>query len=74
MDTGAPVFVSDDNIGELSAIVGVQPSMDHHSLIAELGRRIHRYREFVVFHSEYVLAEYLIAYHRFNGDELVCAA
>lgn len=28
-----------------------------------------RYREFVVFHGEFVLPEFLIAYQRFNGDE-----
>ena len=41
------------------------------SLIAELGSAIARYREFVVFHSEFVLPVYLIAYHRYNGDQLL---
>jgi hypothetical protein len=27
-----------------------------------------RYREFVLFHSEYVHIDYVIAYHRYNGD------
>jgi hypothetical protein len=45
----------------------------HHSLIAELGPAIVRYREFVLFHSEYVRIEYLIAYHRCNGGEKLSA-
>jgi hypothetical protein len=27
-----------------------------------------RYREFVVFHSEYTYPEYLLVYQRFEGD------
>ena len=41
----------------------------HHSLIAELGKEIVRYREFVLFHSEYVHIDYVIAYHRYNGGQ-----
>ena len=40
--------------------------MHYHSLIAETGVDLHRYREFVVFRDYYVLPEYLIAYQRFN--------
>ena len=45
--------------------------MFHHSLIAELGSSIGRFREFVLFHGEYVYPEYLIAYQRFKGGSLV---
>ena len=48
---------------------GVTPPICHHSLIAELGKDIVRYREFVLFHSEYVHIDYVIAYHRYNGSE-----
>ena len=48
------------------------PAIVHHSLIAELGNAIERYREFVLFRSEYVHIEYLIAYHRCNGDQKLC--
>ena len=40
------------------------PPIFHHSLIAELGSSIVRFREFVLFHGEYVYPEYLLAYHR----------
>jgi hypothetical protein len=54
---------------ELAPIPGVTPPTSYHSLIAELGLKIGRYREFVLFHGEYVLPEYLLAYHRcWNGN------
>jgi hypothetical protein len=31
-----------------------------------------RYREFVLFHSDYVHIDYVIAYHRCNGGEKLC--
>ena len=46
---------------ELAGVTGVSPPIFHHSLIATA---FPRYREIVIFHSEYVLAEYLIAYQR----------
>ena len=53
---------------ELAAIPGVAPPTSYHSLVAELGKDIVRYREFVLFHGDYVCPEYLIAYHRcING-------
>jgi hypothetical protein len=66
MDNGAPIFPV--NCRELSAVPGVMPPIFHHSLIAELGEEIVRYREFVLFHSEYVHIDYVIAYHRYHGD------
>ena len=54
---------------ELSPVPGVTPAIVHHSLIAELGKAIERYREFVLFHPEYVHIDYVIAYHRCNGDQ-----
>ena len=56
---------------ELADVPHVSPSMFHHSLIAELGSSIGRFREFVLFHGEYVYPEYLIAYQRFKGGSLV---
>ena len=49
---------------ELNHIPNVEPPMFHHSLIAELGAKIVRFRELVVFHSEQVCPRYLIAYQR----------
>ena len=68
MDDGAPIFPP-GICRELSAVPGVTPPICHHSLIAELGKDIVRYREFVLFHSEYVHIDYVIAYHRYNGSE-----
>jgi hypothetical protein len=42
MDNGAPIFPV--NCRELSAVPGVMPPIFHHSLIAELGKEIVRYR------------------------------
>ena len=39
---------------ELKALKDSEPPLHHHSLLVELGGRIHRYREFVVFHGELV--------------------
>ena len=36
----------------------------YHSLVAELGSRIVRFREFVIFHREYIYPEYVVAYRR----------
>jgi hypothetical protein len=66
MDNNAPVFPI--NCRELSAVPDVMPKILHHSLIAELGKHIVRYREFVLFHSEYVHIDYVIAYHRCRKD------
>ena len=42
----------------------VSPAVNHHSLLAETGGRIQRFREFIVFHGDRVYPEYLVAYHR----------
>ena len=70
MDNGAPIFPV--NCRELSAVPGVMPTIYHHSLIAELGQHIVRYREFVLFHGDYVHIDYVIAYHRYKGDKKLC--
>jgi hypothetical protein len=67
MDNLAPIFPI--GFRELSAVPGVTPPIVHHSLIAELGPAIARYREFVLFHSEYVHIDYVIAYHRCDGGQ-----
>ena len=67
MDNNAPVFPV--NCRELSAVPDVMPKIFHHSLIAELGKDIARYREFVLFHGEYVHIDYVIAYHRYNKGQ-----
>jgi hypothetical protein len=54
---------------ELDTVDGVSPPVHHHSLIAPDPIPAHtRHREFVVFHSEYIYPEYLLAYQRYHGD------
>jgi len=62
MDTKKALFPV--SFRELTYVPDVTPPTSYHSLIAELGGNIARYREFVLFHGEYCLPEYLIAYHR----------
>ena len=50
--------------GELNNVPGIVPEMYYHTLLAQLGSAIVRYREYVTFHSEYTYPEYLIAYQR----------
>ena len=68
---GGPVF--ERSFRELAAIPGISPPILHHSLIAELGGSLSRYREFVVFHGEYLLPEYVVGYHRCNGNTVLQA-
>ena len=39
---------------ELKALSGSEPPLQHNSLLVELGGRIHRYREFVIYHGDQV--------------------
>ena len=36
----------------------------YHSLIVETGGEVHRYREVVVMHGDYIYPEYIVAYRR----------
>ena len=49
---------------ELGEIAGASASIPYHSLLAELGGSIHRYREIIVFNGARVYPEYLVAYSR----------
>lgn len=49
---------------ELSYIPGTSPPEPFHGLVAEVGGRIQRYREFITFHGDRIYPEYLIAYQR----------
>eukprot|EP00928_Gymnodinium_smaydae_P038930 TRINITY_DN26723_c0_g2_i1.p1 TRINITY_DN26723_c0_g2~~TRINITY_DN26723_c0_g2_i1.p1 ORF type:complete len:449 (-),score=34.26 TRINITY_DN26723_c0_g2_i1:45-1391(-) len=50
---------------ELAQVPDVSPPVFYHSL---LGTAFPRFREFVVFHSQNIYPEYVVAYHRFSGD------
>lgn len=60
---GNPVFAT-GGTRELNVVPGVTPSIRYHSLLAELGEVIIRFREFVIFNSSQVVESYLIAYRR----------
>ena len=64
-DTGRRVFPI--SFRELDTVAGVSPPVLHHSLLADVSPP-YRYREFIVFHSEYIYPEYLLAYQRYEGD------
>ena len=49
---------------ELVDVPDVSPPVKYHSLICELGGQLQRYREFMIYHSEYIYPEYLMAYWR----------
>ena len=64
-DTGRPVFPISFRM--LDMVAGVSPpTVRHHSLLADVSPPA-RYREFVVFQSEYIYPEYLLAYQRYEG-------
>lgn len=50
---------------ELTAIPGTSPAEPFHALVAELGGRVVRFREFITFHAETrAYPEYIVAYKR----------
>ena len=72
MGTCAAIFPS--TFRELATIPGINPPIHYHSLIAEKGKVIKRYREFVVFHGKRVLPMYLLAYNRCHDRKILHAA
>lgn len=49
---------------ELATIQSSNPPIIHHSLLAETGGKIARFREFVVYHGDRIYPEYIVAYQR----------
>ena len=49
---------------DLAEVKGATTPTNYHSLLAELGVSIARFREIVVFHGTRIYPEYLIAYSR----------
>jgi len=76
VDTGESVFASAGNRGagnrrELSTVAGVPVPVHHHSFLVDAYLRNMRYREFIIFHSDLMYPEYVIAYTRHDGDRKV---
>ena len=58
-----------DRRKQLGEIAGcTEPKVPYHSLLVELGRKIARFREIVVFDGARVYPEYLLAYSRREAD------
>merc|ERR1712187_999400 len=49
---------------ELTTIPKTNPPLLHHSLLVEVGGKVARYREFILFHGDRIYPEYLVAYQR----------
>eukprot|EP00397_Hematodinium_sp_SG-2012_P027250 GEMP01028618.1.p1 GENE.GEMP01028618.1~~GEMP01028618.1.p1 ORF type:complete len:404 (+),score=88.73 GEMP01028618.1:332-1543(+) len=63
-DEGCPIFATAEE-RELANIPNISgPPMPYHSLIAEKGFAVVRFREFCIFHANRVYPEYLMCYSR----------
>jgi hypothetical protein len=70
MDGGGSIFATGDK-RELAVVPRASPPVHFHSLVAEIGPCIARFREFIVFHGSYIYPEYLVAYQRMGGNGAV---
>ena len=65
-------YRSDDAAGatrrELAFVPGTGNTTHYHSLLAAPPR--FRFREFITFHEQYTMPEYLIAYQRSSSDDV----
>lgn len=64
LDDSGGRSVWSSQLRELNVVRGSSPPVIHHSLLAETGGKIARFREFIVFHGERIYPEYLVAYQR----------
>ena len=69
MDTSQPLFPV--SFRELTFVPNVTPPTPYHSLVAELGGSLGRFREFVLFHGDQCVPEYLVAYQRTKDGVVV---
>jgi hypothetical protein len=62
-DTDFKVFFSDDR-RVLATVEDIAPPTHYSSLVVELGKAVKRFREFVVYDSQNLYIEYLVAFKR----------
>ncbi|CAE7175802.1 NFX1-type zinc finger-containing protein 1 [Symbiodinium microadriaticum] len=62
MDQRPPASVWSSEKRELAAIPKSSPPINFHSLLAERGEMIVRYRELIVYHGTHIYPEYVVAY------------
>lgn len=62
----APLFAHSKRreLAFIPAEKGLPAGERYHSILVETGGKVKRHREFVVFHSERIYPEYLVAFHR----------
>eukprot|EP00927_Polykrikos_kofoidii_P055929 TRINITY_DN50112_c0_g1_i1.p1 TRINITY_DN50112_c0_g1~~TRINITY_DN50112_c0_g1_i1.p1 ORF type:complete len:746 (+),score=94.19 TRINITY_DN50112_c0_g1_i1:55-2238(+) len=65
IDGGFNIFAGSDK-RELGLVPESSPPSRFHSLVAELGQKLKRFREFMVFENTQTYIEYVIAYKRVN--------
>ena len=71
MDTGGAVFTRNaKQLGQCHLMPDGR-SFEYHSLVAETGGLLDRYREFIVYDKQFIVPMYLIAYHRLRKGESV---
>lgn len=68
-DSSHPIFPI--SARELAAVPNITPPVHYHSLLADVIASGKRYREVIVFHSEQIYPEYLVAYQRFDGGRCI---
>jgi hypothetical protein len=61
---GHPIFAKGTSRRELAPIPDSPPGTMYHSMLVEIGGKVKRHREFVVFHSDRIYPEYLLAFNR----------
>merc|ERR1712113_73974 len=64
LDRPASNLFANSDHRELNEVPGITPPLRFHSLVVELGGKVHRFREFVHFNSARCSVEYLLAYRR----------
>jgi len=64
MDQRPQVSVWSSEQRELAAIPKSSPPINFHSLLAEKGGKLKRYRELIVYHGTHIYPEYVVAYQR----------
>jgi hypothetical protein len=67
LDTGGTVWAVRNK--ELSEIKGTKPPILYHSLLAEIGGKVQRHREFLQYHKVRVYPAYLLAYERHKDGQ-----
>merc|ERR1711879_265849 len=76
-DEDKALFATQDR-RELVAVPGVSPPVNYNTLIVETGRALKRFREIVVYDSQHLYIEYVVAFKRLGesppSTPTICSA